>query len=218
MFLCCETGVLNVVLLFAEQQILTEPVSLQLESTFQVLQQDTPTFRPQLQDFLHPILLTYPHSPATSAYQLVQVLQLTQAISRSCRLKSSACSTVAPGHQQALEGLPPHSRRPTAPLARPPPKIHPAKPCLALLHLDPRVLSPHQAACQSHRVVKDPPALLQVSILITRVYRKPWTLSFRADRLSTPWWVLVPLSSHPPGQHLAWARSRLCPCIPNITD
>lgn len=186
----------------------------------QLLHQRTMTFHPPLQDcLLHPIPLTHLHSPAISAYQLAQAPQLTPATSRSCRLKSSACSTAAPGRRQLLEARPPPpSRRPTAPLAYPLPRIQPVKPCLAFPHLDPRVMAPHRAACQSHRVAKDPPALLQVSILTTRVYRKLWTPSFRADRLSTTWWALVALSRLPPGHHPAQARSRPCPCIPDITD
>ncbi len=186
----------------------------------QLLQQHTMTFHPPLQDcLLHPIPLSHLHSPVTSAYQLVQAPPLTPAISKSCRLKSSACSTVAPGRLQSLEAHPlPPSRRPTAPLAYPLPRTPSVKPCQALLHLDPRVMASHRVACQSHQVAKDPPALLQVSILTTRVYRKLWTPSFRADRLSTTWWALPALSSRPPDRRPARARSRPCPCIPDITD
>lgn len=164
-------------------QILTEPVTPQL----QLLLQHTMTSRPQLQDcLLHPILLTHPHSPATSVYRPVQAPQLTPATSRSCRLKSSACLTAAAGQQQALSARPlSPRRRATAPLGHPLPRTQPAHPWPALLQVHPRVMAPRRAACKSHQVVKDPLPLLQVSILITQVYRKLWTRSFRADHLST---------------------------------
>lgn len=185
----------------------------------QLLQQYTTTFHPPPQGCpLRPIPPSHPRSPATSACRPLQAPRPTPATSRSCRLKSSACSTAAPGRQQAPPArLPPSpSRRPTAPSARPLPRTHPARPCRAPLH--PRVTAPRRAACRSHQVFRDPSAPLQVSTLTTRAYRKPWTPSSRADRLSTTWWALAPLSSHPPGRRPAWARSRLCPCIPDITD
>lgn len=186
-----------------------------------LLQHHIMTFRPRLQDYLHPTLLTLHHNPATSACQLVQAPQRTPATSRSCRLKSSACSTAAPECREPLEVHPlllPHSPRSTAPLAHPLPRTRPAHPCLALLLLGLRVMAPHRAVCQSHQVVRDPPALLQVSILTTRVSRKLWTPSFRVDRLSTTWWAVGPLNRRHPGRHPAWAKSHPCLCIPDITD
>lgn len=178
LFFCariCVAVLLDFSVFSFECSFLTEPVTPQLQSTFQLLQQFTTTFRPQLPDcLLNHILLIRPRSPATSAYRLVQAPQPTPTISRSCRLKSSVCSTVAAGDQWALEDLLPPSSLPTAPLARPLPKTHPAKQCQACLHLDPRVMAPHQAACQLQQVVRDPPALL-VSTLTTRVCRKLWT-------------------------------------------
>lgn len=199
---------------------LTELITPQLQSMLHLLQHHIMTSRTQLQDFLHPILFTHRHSPATLAYQLVQVPQLTPATSRSCRLRSSACSTVVLECQELLEVhslLPPHSPRSTVPLALPLPRAKPVHPCQALLQLDPRVMA-HQATCQSHQVVRGLPALLRVSILTTRASRKLWTLSFRVDHLSTTWLAVGPLNLHHPGRHPAWARSHPCLCIPDIID
>lgn len=132
-------------------QILTKPLTLQLQSTLQLLQQDTMTFHPHLQDcLLLPTLLTLHHSPAISAHRLFQAPLLTLTTSRSCRLKSSACSTVEQGGHLVLEAQrSPPSHRCTALLTRLPLRTNPAKSCLAPLSLDPRVIPSKWAACQS---------------------------------------------------------------------
>lgn len=156
----------------------------QLQSTFQLLQHPMSTVPPRLPSFpLHPILPTSPCSPATSACRRPPAPRPTPTTSRSCRLRSSACSTAAAAQQQDPKGQsPPSSRNPTAAWARRSPRTHLAKPWPALQLRRRASAAPRPDGCRWRRLT-EPPSPLQTSTSTARACRKLWTRSFRADRL-----------------------------------